>query len=170
MVVLDRHELSVEVASGRGDANAQKSLGVQVNNSPTLGANGGTTIGQVIPVANASNSQVFSINRLSSAASTNATSVKGSNGVLVGGSVVNTVASTRYLKFYNKASAPTVGTDTPVLTYAIPGNSIVAVHQLLSTFGHKFSTGIAYAITGAYADADTTAIGAGDIVLNLLYL
>lgn len=32
----------------------------------------------------------------------------------------NINAAARYLKLYNKASAPTVGTDTPVLTIPLP--------------------------------------------------
>jgi hypothetical protein len=105
---------------------------------------------------------------LSSAATTNATSVKGSAGnvfKIVGN---NTVASKRYLKLYNKASAPTVGTDTPVLTFVLAASAPFAID--LGPAGQYFATGIAFAITGAAADADTTAIAAGDIeCLNLTY-
>jgi hypothetical protein len=105
---------------------------------------------------------------LSSAATTNATSVKASAGDLYKITGFNTAAATkRYLKLYNKASAPTVGTDTPVMTI-----SLAAASPFDFSFagGHYFSTGIAYAITGAAADADTTAIVAGDIeCLNLTY-
>lgn len=104
---------------------------------------------------------------LSSAATTNATSVKASPGnvfKIVGN---NTVASKRYLKLYNKASAPTVGTDTPLETIVILAS---ASFDFSFTAGMYFSTGIAFAITGAAADADTTTIGAGDIeCLNISY-
>lgn len=105
---------------------------------------------------------------LSSAATTNATSVKASAGNIHKITGNNTVAVKKYLKLYNKASAPTVGTDTPVLTYVIPVSAAFSFD--LSDLGTYFSTGIAYAITGAAADADATAIGAGDIeCLNIIY-
>jgi lysophospholipase L1-like esterase len=66
-------------------------------------------------------------NHLISANSTNATSVKasaGSVGLIV---VSNINAAVRYLKMYNKASAPTVGTDTPVMTIAVPPNQTVVI-------------------------------------------
>lgn len=41
----------------------------------------------------------------------------------------------------------------------------------VSDLGINFSSGIAYAITSGYADADTGAIAAGDILcMNVLYL
>jgi len=105
---------------------------------------------------------------LSSAATTNATSVKATAGDLFKVSGNNTVASKRYLKLYNKATAPNVGTDTPVLTFVLPASAPFAID--LAANGQYFSAGIAYAITGAAADADTTAIAAGDIeCLNLTY-
>ena len=105
---------------------------------------------------------------LSSAATTNATSAKAAAGDLFKVLGNNTVASKRYLKLYNKASAPTVGTDTPVLTFVLPASAPFAIE--LGATGHYFSAGIAFAITGAAADADTTAIAAGDIeCLNLTY-
>lgn len=103
----------------------------------------------------------------SAAATTNATSVKASVGWLFAVTVYNTTAAVKYLKLYNKASAPTVGTDTPVLTYAIPPNGQLAISR---PFPDYFSTGIAYALTGGAADSDTTALAAGDVVgLNLEY-
>lgn len=105
---------------------------------------------------------------LSAAATTNATSVKASAGRvrrIWGG---NTVASKRYLKLYNKASAPTVGTDTPILTFVIQASAPFDI--AFTEDGHYFSTGIAYALTTAAADADTGALSAGDIeCMNISY-
>lgn len=104
---------------------------------------------------------------VSSAASTNATSAKASAGTVYGITGYNSNAAVRYLKLYNKASAPTVGTDTPVLTYAIPPTAGFAFDDVN---GMYFSTGIAYALTTGSADADTGAVGAADIVgLNIKY-
>ena len=104
---------------------------------------------------------------VSAAASTNGTSVKASAGDVLRISGRNVAAAARYLKLYNKASAPTVGTDTPVLTEYLPAG---ASFELSFPGGYYFSTGIALAMTVNGADADTTALTAGDIVgFNITY-
>lgn len=105
---------------------------------------------------------------LSSAATTNATLIKATAGRLFLIIGRNNVASIRYLKFYNKASAPTVGTDVPVLTIALDASAKFEID--LNPYGQFFTTGIAFAITGAVADNDTTAIAAADILaLNVWF-
>lgn len=104
--------------------------------------------------------------RLLSAASTNATSLKASAGSIFWLYATNTNAAARFLKLYNKASAPTVGTDTPIHTFLIPGNAAGAGFSLPVDAGIDFSTGIAYAVTTGYADADTGAVAAGEVILN----
>jgi hypothetical protein len=109
---------------------------------------------------------------LSAAASTNATSVKASAGNLHKIRGCNTNVAKRYLKFYNKASSPTVGSDTPVLTFELQPSTVNGgeFDIDISGHGHYFSTGIAYALTTAAADADTGALTAGDITsMNVLY-
>lgn len=106
---------------------------------------------------------------LSAAASTNATSVKASAGNLHRIRGENTNAARRYLKLYNKASAPTVGTDTPVLTYVLAASAQFDI-DVSGAGGHYFSAGIAYALTTAAADADTGALTAGDVAcMNITY-
>jgi hypothetical protein len=109
--------------------------------------------------------------KLVSAASTNATSLKGSAGVIYGIQLTNVNASPRYLKLYNKASAPTVGTDTPVKTLIIPGNTTGAGSNVpISVRGINFSTGIAFALTTESADTGTTGVAANEIVVNIDYI
>lgn len=104
---------------------------------------------------------------LSAAATTNATSVKTSMGDLFRVRGHNASASARYLKLYNKATAPTVGTDTPVATYYLPPSSPFDIAFDTPLY---FSTGLGFALTGAAVDSDTTAIAAGDILcLNIHY-
>lgn len=105
----------------------------------------------------------------SSAASNNATLAKAGAGDLFAVQAHNTTASVIFLKLYNKASAPTVGTDVPVKTLALaPGASLGA--SAVWANGLYFSTGIAYALTAGAADSDATAIAAGAVVgLNLDY-
>lgn len=111
----------------------------------------------------------LSIRRVISAATTNATSAKASAGAVYGWSATNTNAAVMYLKLYNKASAPTVGTDTPVMTIAIPGSVAGGGTNFSVPVGINFSTGIALAITTGVADSDTNAVAANEVVVNLLY-
>jgi hypothetical protein len=108
--------------------------------------------------------------RLISAATTNATSVKASAGTVYSIYAVNLNAAVRYLKLYNKASAPTVGTDTPVATFPIPASATGAGFTINLPFGFDFSTGIALATTTGYLDADTGAVAAGEIFVVLTYI
>lgn len=102
-----------------------------------------------------------------SAATTNATSVKASAGT-VNHIVVNNVnAAVRYFKLYNKASAPTVGTDTPVLTLAIPAGSVQSI--VLGTRGLRLGTGIAYALTTGITVADTGAVAVSEHAVHISY-
>lgn len=102
---------------------------------------------------------------LISAATTNATAVKGSAGTINGGVISNSNAAARFFKLYNKATAPTVGTDTPVMTLLLPPGSSTL---LPCGQGLRLSTGIAYALTTGIAVADTAAVGT-DISVHLNY-
>lgn len=103
---------------------------------------------------------------LISAASTNATSVKASAGTINDGVISNSNAAARFFKLYNKASAPTVGTDTPILTLLIPPG--VSMPLPTGPYGLRCSTGIAYALTTGIAVADTGAVAA-DLSVHLNY-
>jgi hypothetical protein len=98
--------------------------------------------------------------RVNSAASTNATSLKASAGNLGRIDVFNTAAYAVFLKIYNKASAPTVGTDTPVWTIPVASGGGYSTEFMR---GKSLATGIAYAITKLQADSDTTAVAAADL-------
>lgn len=98
--------------------------------------------------------------RVSAAASTNATSVKAAPGVLYGFVLRNTAAAAKFVKFYDKASAPTVGTDTPKFVVPLAANGFA---EVFPEHGVPFALGIAYAITGAVGDSDTTAVTANDV-------
>lgn len=106
---------------------------------------------------------------LNSAASTNATSVKASAGTLFNINVTNNGAAVCFLKLYNKASAPTVGTDTPTLVVSVPANGVPVIVDH-GSLGYRFATGIAYATTNLIADTDTTVIAAGQLKLMGSYL
>lgn len=96
---------------------------------------------------------------LTTAATTNATVVSAVPATKFGGFISNTSAAAIYLKFYNKASAPVVGTDVPV--DVIPVAAGQRVEFDVGAHGVRFSSGISYAITAGAADTDTAAIAAG---------
>lgn len=112
--------------------------------------------------------------KLISAATTNANNIKASAGQVYMITASSTASSPRYVKFYNKATSPTVGTDVPVYTFMIPNASNSAygagTNIPVPAIGLAFSTGISIAITGGVADSDTTAISANEVVLNVGYL
>lgn len=124
-----------------------------------------TTIGSVHVVPRVSGGT--NAHSLVSAATANATLVKGSAGQLFGWQLTNTNATAfRYVKLYNTASAPTAGAGTPVLRLGLPpaGGAVLA----LAT-GIAFSAGIGYTIVAGAADADATAVGAGEVLVNLAW-
>lgn len=157
----------------RGDlANG---LDVDVTRLPAL-PTGANTIGSVTQASGPwtvserpATSGGLSMSKTISAASTNATSVKASAGQVYAIQVFNLNAAARYLKLYNKASAPTVGSDTPVKTILIPGNTAGAGVVARWPSGLEFTTGIAFAITTGIGDADTGAVAANEIAVNLDY-
>jgi len=148
----------------RGDTT--NGLDVDVTRMSALVA-GSATIGNVGIVAQTTGGATPYV--LISAASTNATSVKASAGTVSAIVVSNVNAAMRYLKLYNKASAPTVGTDTPVFVVPIPGNTAGAGAVVPLPHGLNFSTGIALALTSGIAHADTGAVAASEIAVSLAY-
>jgi hypothetical protein len=96
-----------------------------------------------------------------SAATNNAAVIKASAGTLWSVVAYNANAAARYVKFYNKATAPTVGTDVPVVVVAIPATSTLKIDG--GSNGLRFATGIGIAIVTGAADSDNTAVAANDI-------
>lgn len=133
----------VDVASIAAGTNAIGNVGLEPRTS------GGTAVSKLI-----------------SAASTNATSVKASAGQVFGWAIYNGNAAVRFLKLYNKASAPTVGTDVPVMVVPIPAGALANV---AFPHGIAFAAGIAFALTTGVADSDTGAVAANELVVNLAY-
>lgn len=108
---------------------------------------------------------------LRSAATTNATSLKASAGTVGMVTASNINASPRYLKFYDKASAPNPAADTVKQCYLIPGNTTGSGTNIpIPERGLAFGTGIAFAIVTGESDTDNTAVAAGDIHVNIAYV
>jgi len=98
---------------------------------------------------------------------TDSTNVKASAGQLFWAFVTNTNASARYIKFFNSASAPTLGAGTPVLTFMIPPGS--SGLQITAEQGLAFGAGIGYTLSTGAADTDTGVVAANEVIVNLGY-
>ena len=82
----------------------------------------------------------------------------------------NTGAAAAYVKLYNKATAPVVGTDIPEMIIPIPAavGGVPGTVSLPTGFApFRFALGLGVAITGGAADADVTAVAAGQVKLKL---
>lgn len=107
---------------------------------------------------------------LSAAASTNATVVKASAGRVYKIRAFNDGTSAVFLKLYNMATTPTVGTSTVFDKFEILAGSTGAGFIDDINLGQAYSTGIAFAITSGFADSNTGAIGSGLVSVTILYL
>ena len=143
---------------------AQAAIAVLPTSQPALVA-GTAAIGDVGQQYRANATGAASGAHLVSAATTNATIVKGSAGRVLGWALANTNAAFRYVKLHNQTTTPTAGTGV-VRTIAIPPNSLA---QMKLEGGIAFSTGIGLTTVTGSADADTAAVGVGDIVGELFF-
>jgi hypothetical protein len=102
-----------------------------------------------------------------SATTTNATEVSSVPANISILHMENSGDGVRYVKFYNKASAPVVGTDVPLITIGIPAVSSSSF-TLPALVGIDFSIGISFAITLGAADSDTTPLTVAANVTGLI--
>jgi hypothetical protein len=107
----------------------------------------------------------------SAAASMNATVVKATPGKLYRVTGRNAAAAIRYIKFFNKATAPDPSADAATLMkYVIEIPASVPFDVDFGPHGLDFSTGIGYVIVTGIAETDETAVTAADIlILQALY-
>lgn len=150
--ILDATRFDVSPRHAGGN-DASRGFPVNITNTPAVTAN---------PAVGTEHSLA------SSAATTNATSVKTSNGTITSLVAYNRNAATRYLKLYRKASAPNVGTDVPAMVIPLLTGAVFNLD--VGLLGLRWGTGIAYAITAGEADNDTGAVAAGDVKLHLTYI
>ena len=128
------------------------------------------------PVTN--EKQLINSNALS-AASTNATLVAAAPGNnaqgqaqvrrLYNGTITNNTAVAKFVKFYDKATAPTPGGDLGNLKFTVALAASQTFPLYWGELGREFALGIGYTITLLAAENDTTAVAAGDVRVDLNY-
>jgi hypothetical protein len=129
------------------------------------GVNSGALQTTQTPVASGG----LSHSRFLTIASTNLGVAKAGMGQFYGYVISNDTANKLYLKLFDKAANPVLGTDSPFTTIVIPGNSNGATGAQEFVNGVALTNGLAYAVTGAIADADTTPVAANAANITLLW-
>ena len=107
---------------------------------------------------------------LNSAATTNGALILTGTSNVSSFYATNEGASVAYIKLYNKATAPTVGTDIPEMILPVPAaaSGVPGVaNPNIGFHGLRFALGLGIAITRNAVHTDTTAIGAGEVKVKL---
>lgn len=137
-----------------------------VSGTVTANAGTGTMIVTVVSGATGGDSvSAISSQAIVSAASTNPTSIKASAGKITGWYIYNSNASARKVAFHNTAGTPTAGASV-YLSVVIPG---LAAANVSFPNGIDFSSGIAITTVTGLTNADATAVGLNDLIINIFY-
>lgn len=119
-------------------------------------------IGQTANTAQATTTNSTVPCYITSAASTNSTSCKGSAGNIYGFDLINTTATLYYLRLYNSSSAPTCSSATGFIrTIPIPASVTGAGITRDISAGEGYSTGIGFCLTGGGSSTDNTNAATG---------
>jgi hypothetical protein len=104
--------------------------------------------------------------------SDNATLVAAGPHILLGAQLSGVGSAPAYVKFYDKATAPTCGTDTPKKELAIPAASTAANgggSNVTVSLGTSFVLGLGFCVVTGIADSDDTAVAAATFNINFDY-
>lgn len=151
----------IKVGLTDGSGTTLNSTSNALNVFCTGGCSASSTIA-LVPATSGGLSTKFFV----AAASDNSTSLKASAGQVYDVHVYNNAAYPVYLKFQNKASAPTCGTDTNVRVFGVQAGTEFFGH---SSDGWAFGTGIAYCLTKGITNADDTAVLISDALVDIGY-
>lgn len=122
-----------------------------------------------VAVAQSANGYGCTPYKLISAATNNSTLVATGKHSVKAWHLTNINAAVRYLKIYDKATAPTCGTDTPKLTIPLQGSAVGASNSLSIDRGIYFESGLGLCIVTGLADNDNTSTAANEQIINLCY-
>lgn len=96
---------------------------------------------------------------LVTAATTNGALIVAGTKSLTEISIANLTAAIIYVKLYNKATAPVVGTDVPTVTIPVAIGAFAAFE--FGGMGKRFNLGLGIAVTAAAAATDVAVVAAG---------
>jgi hypothetical protein len=104
---------------------------------------------------------------LSSAASTNATCLKDSPGTIYSLFIHNNGSGAKYLRLYDKATTPVVGTDIPIAIIQVTAN---VSKEMCLAHGITFRTGISFALTNGGDLTNASPVTADTMHLHIDYV
>lgn len=104
-----------------------------------------------------------------SAGSDNATLVRAGTGTLSWVVACSTVAAIKYVKFYDKATAPTCGTDVPKIRLMVPASGCTVISAGDRNSEAQYQLGLGYCMVTGAADSSSAAVTAADVVLSFCY-
>lgn len=116
---------------------------------------------KIVPISTGGLSVYRNINLVA-----NGVNIKSSAGQIYGWYLFNNAPSVRYIKLYNKAKAPLVGADIPVMTIPLPRG---AAANVIVPSGIAFSNGIGIGATTGVSDGNVGAPAANEVVVNIIY-
>jgi hypothetical protein len=108
--------------------------------------------------------------RLVAANTNNSTLIAAGQRTLYSAQLGGIGAAPAYVKFYDKATAPTCGTDTPVKVLIIPAAATAAngnANNAVIPLGDQFVNGIGICVVTGIADNDNTAVAAATFLVNI---
>lgn len=107
---------------------------------------------------------------LSAGVTEDKTVAKATPGRLMSFSASNINAAFCYVKFYDKATVPAVASDTPVLSYCIPGSTAGGTfNAVLPKEGINFAAGISFVIVLTAAITGAGEVAANEVIVNGSY-
>lgn len=105
-----------------------------------------------------------------SAASNNSTLIAGKRSTVYDVTAMNNSSTIYYLKIYDKVTAPTCGTDTPVATYLVPHNTAAGsgfIHGFVP--GLKIDAGLGVCLVSGIADNSNGSAAANAVTIDICY-
>jgi hypothetical protein len=92
--------------------------------------------------------------------------IKGGRTQLHGYFFYNNAVTVRYVKIYDKNTAPVLASDTPLMTIPVPAQGGANIEFI---GGVILELGLGIACTTGVADNDVAAPSANDLITNILY-
>lgn len=167
ILLQDMTKFVVEVSAGRGNQVINKAIPMSLVHAPatvpvSLAA---TSIVQLGPTVSATALTPYKV--LTPAATTNPALIITGAHRFFGWNLYNASGAVRYMKLYNKATAPVPGTDVPLFSIPLaPGNNNVNPDIPIGTF----ALGLGVAFTTGSADLDTGAVAIADVIGTISYI
>lgn len=159
VAVTDYAELTAEITGARGGSGQAQAM-------PVIPTGTQTIQGSINLAPSGSTLNVTNPTKVNTAATTNASTPRNVASRIDGWHLTNTAAAVRYVKIFNKATAPTLGTDVPVLVIALPPGELSEVILPVSL---HLSSGFSLAVTAGAADTDATALPAANEVVGSIF-